>query len=71
MAWNPSPKIADLRNIAPKWGYDQMIVLAINSKTGTFETVSYGVTRQLCDEARKINEQIHAKVASGDIEIDA
>lgn len=48
-----------------------MIVLAINSKTGTFETVSYGVTRQLCDEARKINEQIHAKVASGDIEIDA
>ena len=69
MAWNPT-QVADCREIARKWGYDQIIVLAINSKTGTFETVSYGETRALCDAARSINDQIHNKVADGDIEID-
>lgn len=68
MPWNPSPKIQDLRLLAPKWGYDQIIVLAINSKTGTFETVSYGATQQLCNDAQKINLQIHSKVSSGDIQ---
>lgn len=70
MAWNPHPKIADLRELSRKWGYDQIIVLAVNTKAGTFETVSYGETRALCDAAKKINEHIHNEVATGAIEID-
>ena len=70
MAWNPSPKVADLRHISKKWGYDQIIVLAVNAKSGTFETVSYGETSSLCDSAKKINEHIHKEVATGIIEID-
>lgn len=70
MAWNPSPKVADCREIARKWGADQVVILAINTRQGTFETVSYGETRALCDAAKKINDHIHEAVASGAIEID-
>lgn len=70
MAWNPSPKIADLRELARKWKYNQIIVLAINTTTGTFETLSYGETKYLCDRAKKINDQIYKEVSSGVIEID-
>lgn len=70
MAWNPSPKVADLREISKKWGYDQIVVLAVNTTKGTFETVSYGETRALCDSAKKINEHIHKEVATGVIETD-
>jgi len=71
MAWNPSPKVADCRDIARKWGYDQVVVLAVNTQTGTFETVSYGETAALCAAAKKINDHIHQEVANGIIEIDA
>lgn len=71
MAWNPSPKVADLREISRKWGYDLVVMLAVNTKTGTFETVSYGGTRALCESAEKINGHIHDEVATGIIEIDA
>lgn len=70
MAWNPSPKVADLRELSRRWGYDQIVVLAINKSTGTFETVSYGETSSLCNSAKKINEHIHKEVATGIIEID-
>ncbi len=71
MAWNPSPKVADCREIARKWGYDQVVVLAINSRSRIFETVSYGETRALCEATKEIAERIHEDVASGKIEIDA
>lgn len=69
MAWNPSPEVADCREIARKWKCDQVIVLAIDNKTGTFKTVSYGESRALCDSAKKINEQIHKEVERGIIEV--
>lgn len=69
MAWNPSPKIADLRELSSKWGCDQIVVLALKSGTGTFETVSYGQTKSLCDAADKIRGQIHAAVEFGIIGI--
>jgi hypothetical protein len=70
MAWNPSPKIADLRDLAGKWKADQMIVLAIHADNGTFEVVSYGRTRELCDRARLVNDRICQMVSDGTIEID-
>lgn len=71
MAWNSSPKVADCREIGRKWGYDQIVVLAVNQTKGTFETVSYGETKRLCDQAKKWNDEIHRQVANGSIEIDA
>lgn len=71
MAWNPSPKVADLRELSRKWGYAQIVVLAVNPREGTFETVSYGMTPELCGSAKRIMDQVHDKVTSGDIEIDS
>ncbi len=45
MAWNPSPKVADCREIARKWGgKHQVIVLAIDCAAGTLEMATYGHT---------------------------
>lgn len=57
MAWNPHPKVADCRTIARKWGKDQVIILAINTKENTIEYASYGQTKALCDQARRIADQ--------------
>lgn len=65
MAWNPSPKVADCREIARRWGYDQIVVLAINSRTRVVETVSYGQTVALCNAARRLNEQIQHLIRLG------
>ena len=55
MAWNPSPKVADCRDIATKWGgKDQIIVLALDHNSGTLEVVTYGRTKELCSEAKAL-----------------
>jgi hypothetical protein len=71
MAYNPEPKVSDCREIARKWGMDQVIVLGIDQQKGTFATASYGETRKLCAQAKAINDRIHRMVATGEIEIDA
>ena len=52
MAWNPSPKIADCREIARKWGngIEQVIIIGIDGN-GNCVTASYGETKKLCDAA--------------------
>jgi len=52
MAWNPSPKVADCRTIARKWGYSEVIIIALDDKAGTIEMATYGETRQLCLDAK-------------------
>ncbi len=55
MAWNPSPKVADCRDIARKWGdKHQVIVLAIDRASGTLEMATYGHTRQTCADASRL-----------------
>lgn len=54
MAWNPSPKVADCRDIARKWKKHQVIILAVDIHAGTTEYASYGETRKLCDEAKNL-----------------
>ena len=63
MAWNPSPDVADCREVGRKWGMQLIIILGINSKDGTFKVASFGETRQLCDAAKKINERIFDMVS--------
>jgi hypothetical protein len=49
MAWNPSPKVADCREIARKWGngIEQVIIIGIDGE-GRTVTATYGCTPQLC-----------------------
>lgn len=54
MAWNPSPKVADCREIARKWGKQQVIVLAVDPVAGTLEMATYGQTKKLCAEASRL-----------------
>jgi len=56
MAWNPSPKVAAARDIGQKFGKAQVVVFMIDQDAGTVEFASYGETRELCAEARKIGD---------------
>lgn len=51
MPWNPSPKVADCREIARKWGCQQVIIIGIDRTTDSIPMASYGETRRLCDQA--------------------
>ena len=53
MAWNPSPKVAIARDFAKKFGKKQIIILAID-KNGVLEYASYGETKKLCDNAKRV-----------------
>jgi hypothetical protein len=56
MAWNPSPHVADCRDIARKWGnLDQVIIIGI-SPEGQMEMATYGRTPVLCSETKKIGD---------------
>lgn len=54
MAFNPSPKVADCRNIAQKWKKPQIIILAVDPIAGTLEYASYGESKANCDEAKRL-----------------
>lgn len=49
MAWSPSEKVADCREIARKWGHgiEQVIIIGIDGDGGTI-TATYGRTPELC-----------------------
>ena len=53
MPWNPSPEVQVARDAAKKLGdADQCIVIYVNYRNETLGCVSYGKTKQLCDEAK-------------------
>ncbi len=54
MAFNPSPKVADCRDIAKKWNKPQIIILAVDPIAGTLEYASYGESKAHCDEAKRL-----------------
>ena len=54
MAFNPSPKVADCRDIAKKSNKPQIIILAIDPIAGTLEYASYGENKANCDEAKRL-----------------
>lgn len=54
MAWNPHPKVADCREIARRWRKQQVIILAVDPIAGTLECASFGETKELCSEAKKL-----------------
>ena len=63
MAWNPSPHVADCRDIAHKWGgKDQVIVLAVDRRAGTLEMATYGEDKMLCREAKRLGDAAYDAV---------
>ena len=72
MAWNPSPRVADCREIARKWGcgIEQVIIIAIDGDGRTI-TATYGRTLQLCNCADVLGQAAIKGIASKVEEIEA
>ncbi len=62
MAWNPSPKVADCRDIARKWNKQQVIIIAVDLKAQTLEYASYGETTSLCADAKRLADAAYKTV---------
>ena len=58
MAFNPSPSVAEARDIATKHGDDMVIVLRINLSTDLLQSASYGRTKPLCNVAGQLSDAI-------------
>ena len=56
MVWNPSPKVAMARDIGQRLRKDQVIILMIDEDERTLESVTYGRTKRLCDQAKKLGD---------------
>lgn len=71
MAWNPSPEIAVLRDIARKQGFEQVVMLGVfTTRQGDqmrYRIDSYGATKELCDEAKMWNQRINQLIQDGKI----
>lgn len=61
MAWNPSPAVAEARDIAKKHGDDMVIVVRIHFENG-MQTASYGRTKALCDLASQLADAYHNQI---------
>jgi len=62
MAWNPSAKVADCRELARRWGNkDQVIVIAIDDE-GRTVMATYGRTAQLCACAKVLGDVAHKAI---------
>lgn len=62
MAWNPSPEVAAARDFGEKFGDTQVIILRINRVKGTIGYTSWGKTRQLCDDAKRLADVAYGAV---------
>ena len=52
MAFNPSPKVAVARDFAKKFNKKMVIIFSTDDKN--LEYASYGETKSLCDEAKRL-----------------
>ena len=56
MAWNPTPQVAAARDYGKRFGRQQVIILALDRKEGTYEVVTYGETMALCAGAKRLGD---------------
>ncbi len=54
MAWNPHPEVAAARDFGKKFGKDRVIIIHVNDATGDMGYASYGRTRALCDDTKRL-----------------
>lgn len=57
MAWNPSPKVADCRDIARKWHDKDMVIIIAVDHEGRFEMATYGKDSELCRVAKELGDK--------------
>lgn len=62
MAWNPSPKVASAREIAKRFGFDQVVIIGISNRAGTMESISYGETKGMCSHAKGLADKAYAAI---------
>jgi len=62
MAWNPSPKVAAARDIAEQFDKQQAIVILIDLKAQTIESITYGKTKALCTDAKRLGDAAYDAV---------
>ena len=71
MAFNPSPEVADCRDVAKRRGYTQVIQLGIIPAKGgigcRYMLASYGETTALCADAKEMLMRIEALIQKGEI----
>jgi hypothetical protein len=60
MAWNPSPKVADCREIARKWGMKQVIIIGMTDDQIAMAT--YGETKAMCADAKRLGDHAYQAV---------
>ncbi len=56
MAWNPSPQVADCREIARKWGGQEQVIIIALDGNGQMRMATYGKDRQLCTVAHTLGD---------------
>ena len=68
MAWSPSPKVADCRAIARKWGDQKQVIIIAIDDAGQIVIATYGDTPSTCKCAEILGNvafnAIHAHVAA-------
>ena len=62
MPFNPSPKVADCREITRRWGHQQVIIIALNPISGKIEMATYGETKALCTDAKRLGDAAYEAV---------
>lgn len=61
MAWNPSPEVSVSRDAAKKLNADMCVVLYVNTSAGSIGYASYGATRELCRETKRLADACYAE----------
>ena len=70
MAWNPSPKVAECREIARKHGKQIVILLMIDAKARTLESASYGETTGACQVAKHLSDVAYDAIVDEYADVD-
>lgn len=60
MAFNTSPKVAIARDFAKK--FNKKMVIIFSTDDDNFEYASYGETKALCDEAKRLADAASEKI---------
>jgi len=64
MAWNPSPQVAAARDFGKMFDKEVVIVFHANA-AGQFGYASYGRTKALCGEAKKMADMMYNAAIEG------
>lgn len=62
MAWNPDKRVAAARDIAKKFGFDQVIIIGIDNPKNIMTSASYGKNKESCSECKVLADAAYDAV---------